>query len=64
MPSWRARGALVIMAAICIALAILVPFLPSHAGEDVLAVGLGLGGIAMLVAALWTLGRNGNGNDH
>lgn len=59
MADWRVRGLLVIMAAAAMAGGAVVPFLPTEAGRDVLASGLVLGGLAMLVVALWQ--RNGNG---
>jgi len=59
MPDWRVRGGLVIMAALCLAGAVLIPLVPSDARNDILAAGLGLGGLAMLLVALWK--RDGNG---
>jgi hypothetical protein len=57
MATWRVRGGLVVLASACIAGGILVPFVPDDAGKDILAGGLVLGGLAMLIVALWR--RNG-----
>jgi len=53
MQTWRVQGGLVVLAALCIAGGILVPFVPATAGRDILAGGLVLGGLGMLVVALW-----------
>jgi len=60
MPTWRVKAGLVILAAVCIAAGLLVPFLPEAEGREVLAGGLVLGGVAMLIVALW---RTRNGPD-
>ena len=52
MRRWQARWRLVVLAAVCIAAGLLVPWLPDDAGRDVMAGGLVLGGLAMLVVAL------------
>jgi hypothetical protein len=52
MLRWKARAHLVVLAAVCMAAGIAVPFLPETARTDVLAAGLVLGGLAMLVVAL------------
>jgi len=41
------------MAAACLAGAVLIPIVPDAERNDILAVGLGLGGLAMLIVALW-----------
>ena len=61
MRRWRARGYLVILAALAIGASVAVPFLPADKGRDVLAGGLLIGGLAMLVVAL--TGSNGH-DDH
>jgi hypothetical protein len=52
MRRWQARARLVILAAVCIAGGLVVPFLPEQDRADVLAAGLVLGGLAMLIVAL------------
>jgi peptidoglycan/LPS O-acetylase OafA/YrhL len=61
MRRWRAQAYLVILAAVCIAAGIVVPFLPERDRDGVLASGLVLGGLAMLVVALAP--RNGKNGD-
>jgi len=58
MPDWKVRGGLVLMAAACLAGAVLIPIVPDTERNDILAAGLGLGGLAMLIVALWR--RNGD----
>jgi len=60
LPSWKARAALTIMAAAALAGAVLIPVVPETERNDILAAGLGLGGLAMLIVALWR-SKNGNG---
>ena len=57
MRTWRVKAWLVVLAAICMAGGLVVPFVPDKVGRDILASGLVLGGAAMLIVALWR--RNG-----
>jgi hypothetical protein len=52
MIRWKARARLVVLAAVCMAAGIVVPFVPRDVRTDILAGGLFLGGLAMLVVAL------------
>lgn len=61
MSRWKARAYLVIFAAVCIAGALVVPFVSPTVGRDVLAGGLLLGSLAMLTVAL--IGLNGHDKD-
>jgi hypothetical protein len=63
MATWRVRGGLVLLAAACIAGGLLVPFVPDDFGRDILAGGLVLGGVAMLIVALWRRNGGRNGAD-
>jgi len=61
LPSWKARAGLVLMAAACLAGSVLIPLVPDTERNDILAAGLGLGGLAMLIVALWR--KNGRPTD-
>jgi hypothetical protein len=52
MRRWQARARLIVLATICMAAGIAVPFLPEETRTDVLAAGLVLCGLAMVVVAL------------
>jgi peptidoglycan/LPS O-acetylase OafA/YrhL len=52
MRRWQARARLIVLATICMAAGIAVPFLPEDTRTDVLAAGLVLCGLAMVVVAL------------
>lgn len=61
MVRWKANAHLIILASICMAAGIVVPFIPVSAGRDVLAGVAILGGLAMLIVAL-TQDKDEGGN--
>jgi len=63
LPDWRIRGGLVLMGAACLAGSVLIPLVPDTARNDILAGGLGLGGLAMLIVAMWPSRNNGSKGD-
>ena len=51
------------MGAACLAGSVLIPLVPDTARNDILAGGLGLGGLAMLIVAMWPSRNNGSKGD-